>query len=382
MNLVFFAVFGVILIIYSFLNYYIGLRVWQSLGIFVPFLNSRVYWSFFWLLVFAYIIGRVSKNFLPYAVSYSLTQVGSYWLAAMVYFTMAYLLIDIVSFLGKKAGINLLDFKAGPGVGIAVLLFVVGVILFGSWSARSPRNVEYDVMINKPGNKVNSINVVMVSDIHLGTIIHNGRLVNMVNRINELNPDIILLPGDVIDENIQYFIEQNMSETFSRLNPPLGIYAVMGNHEYIGGHADEIAVHLAEAGVVVLRDEVVLVNDSFYIIGREDRDSQRFTGQSRKSIKELMAHVDPSLPLILLDHQPNNLSEHKKAGIDLQVSGHTHRGQLFPFHLITGRIFEIDWGHLQDGDYNIIVSSGYGTWGPPIRVGHRSEIVKINIQFQ
>lgn len=368
--------------IFSLINYYIGLRGWQLLGIYIPFLSSRVYWSLFWLLVFSYIVARLSRGVLPYAISSPLTQVGSYWLGAMVYFTILYLLIDFVNLIGRRRGASLLDSTLGPTLGIAVLLIVVGIILYGSWNARNPRIVEYNVTINKSGNKLDSIKAVMVSDMHLGAIIHNGRLVNMVSHINELNPDIILLPGDIIDENIQYFIDQNMSEAFSRLNPPLGIYAVMGNHEYIGGHSEEIATHLAESGVVVLRDEAVLVEDSFYIIGREDSIYQRFTGKPRKSIEELMTGVDPSLPLILMDHQPYNLGEHKNAGIDLQVSGHTHRGQLFPFHLITGRIFEIDWGHLQDGNYNIIVSSGYGTWGPPIRVGNRSEIVLINIQFQ
>lgn len=382
MNIIFIILLGITIMIFSLINYYIGLRGWQLLGIYIPFLSSRVYWSLFWLLVFSYIVARLSRGVLPYAISSPLTQVGSYWLGAMVYFTIFYLLIDFVNLIGRRRGANLLDSTLGPTLGIAILLIVVGIILYGSWNARNPRIVEYNVTINKSGNKLDSIKAVMVSDMHLGAIIHNGRLVNMVSHINELNPDIILLPGDIIDENIQYFIDQNMSEAFSRLNPPLGIYAVMGNHEYIGGHSEEIATHLAESGVVVLRDEAVLVEDSFYIIGREDSIYQRFTGKPRKSIEELMTGVDPSLPLILMDHQPYNLGEHKNAGIDLQVSGHTHRGQLFPFHLITGRIFEIDWGHLQDGNYNIIVSSGYGTWGPPIRVGNRSEIVLINIQFQ
>ncbi|HWI54984.1 MAG TPA: metallophosphoesterase, partial [Desulfobacteria bacterium] len=124
------------------------------------------------------------------------------------------------------------------------------------------------------------------------------------------------------------------------------------------------------------------VADSFYIVGRDDKSGSRFTGHKRKNLQDIISAVDRSLPVIVMDHQPTNLGETERAGVDLQVSGHTHRGQLFPNHLITRRIYEVDYGYLRKGNLNVIVSSGYGTWGPPIRVGSVAEIVDINVEFR
>ncbi|HLO04923.1 MAG TPA: metallophosphoesterase, partial [Symbiobacteriaceae bacterium] len=118
-----------------------------------------------------------------------------------------------------------------------------------------------------------------------------------------------------------------------------------------------------------------------YIIGRDDWSGQSRWGRPRKPLTEIIQGVDPALPLILMDHQPNRLNEAQAAGIDLLVCGHTHRGQMFPNHLLTRRVFEIDWGHLKKGALHVIVSLGFGTWGPPVRIGNRPEVVSIRVRF-
>jgi predicted MPP superfamily phosphohydrolase len=222
----------------------------------------------------------------------------------------------------------------------------------------------------------------MVSDIHLGEIMHNGRLMKLVKTIETLQPDILLLPGDVIDEDVGTFIKQEMAATFQKLAPKYGMYAVPGNHEYIGRQIETVVRYLEEAGIRVLRDEYVKVLDSFYIVGRDDK-SQAYYGSEleRKGLKRILEGVDDNLPLLLLAHQPNQLDEAVTNGIDLQLSGHTHKGQLFPINFITGNMFEIDYGLIHKGSLNVIVSSGFGTWGPPIRIGNRPEIVDIVINF-
>jgi predicted MPP superfamily phosphohydrolase len=211
--------------------------------------------------------------------------------------------------------------------------------------------------------------------------VHNGRLLKLVEMIKELQPDLVLLPGDVIDENPGPFLEQDMVASLRRLAPEYGIYAVPGNHDYIGRQSEEIVRHLQGAGVHVLRDEYVKVAGSFYLVGRDDRSRGRFTGKERRGLDEIMQGVDRSLPVILMDHQPFQLEQAEGQGVDIQLSGHTHLGQMFPNNLITRKIFEVDWGYLRKGSLQVIVSSGFGTWGPPIRVGNSPEVVGINIHF-
>ena len=149
----------------------------------------------------------------------------------------------------------------------------------------------------------------------------------------------------------------------------------------MGRKIDDVVKTFNDSGINVLRDKAILINNSFYVIGRDDISQESQTKVKRKELSDIIKDLDKSRPLILMDHQPRNFDDTQKQGIDLQVSGHTHRGQLFPANLITNAIFELDYGYLQKNNSNFIVSSGYGTWGPPIRIGSRSEIVEININL-
>ena len=130
-----------------------------------------------------------------------------------------------------------------------------------------------------------------------------------------------------------------------------------------------------------MRDTSLLIDQRFYLVGRDDRDKSRFTGKKRKELGELMQHVDLSRPVILMDHQPFNLEKARELGVDLQVSGHTHHGQLWPFNYITNAIYELSYGYKQIGQTHFYVSTGFGTWGPPVRLGNRPEIVQIKLIF-
>ncbi len=382
MNSQFIIFFAVFFTVYSSVNYYIGLRGWQALGKFLPAGYGAAYWFIFLLLAVSYIAGRFGQNLLPAVVSNSLIVAGSYWLAAMHLFFFIFITIDLVGLFGRKLGWLTGDmerFRVGTGL-IAVIL-VVCLIIYGVWNARNPRLVHYEINIAKPAGSLEKLRVVMISDIHLGRIVNNGRLMNLIEMVNAQEPDLVLLPGDIIDENIDPFVEQRMADSLLMLKPKYGTFAVFGNHEYIGGHSEEAFSHLQSAGVKVLRDSYLIVEDSFYIVGRDDRTRERFQGQRRQELSAVMDGLDLSLPVILLDHQPYDLAESQEQGVDLQLSGHTHLGQLFPFNFITKRMFEIDWGYLRKGDLHVIVSCGFGTWGPPIRLGNTPEAVSIVINF-
>jgi predicted MPP superfamily phosphohydrolase len=204
---------------------------------------------------------------------------------------------------------------------------------------------------------------------------------SIVAQINALNPDIVLFAGDVTDEDLRPVIENNLGAMITSIRSRYGVYAITGNHEYIGG-AVKAVKYLEEHGVKMLRDTTITIDSSFCLAGRNDRDSKRFTGTERKPFEEVLSGADKNLPLILMDHQPFNLELSENAGVDLHLSGHTHNGQMWPLNYITGSIFELDWGYKKRGNTNYYVSCGAGTWGPPVRTGNRPEIVNIVLHFK
>jgi len=161
----------------------------------------------------------------------------------------------------------------------------------------------------------------------------------------------------------------------------LGVYACTGNHEYIGG-GDPSIHYLEQNGITVLRDSVALIGDAFYLVGREDLQKKYSTHENRASLEDLLEGLDFSKPIIMLDHQPYALDKVEEAGVDLQISGHTHHGQLWPLGYVTQKIFEVSRGYKKKGETHFYVSTGYGTWGPPVRTGNRPEIVLFQLKFQ
>ncbi|MFA5418464.1 MAG: metallophosphoesterase, partial [Bacteroidales bacterium] len=212
-------------------------------------------------------------------------------------------------------------------------------------------------------------------------IIEKRHLRGIVDQVNALNPDIILIPGDIIDEDISPVIHTNVGEVLLQLRAKYGMYAVTGNHEYIGG-VNKAKEYLTSHGITLLSDTALLIDDSFYVIGREDLAISQFSGKRRKELSDIVEDIDTSKPMILLDHQPIGLAQAESAGIDLQLSGHTHHGQLWPFNYITNRIFEVSRGLIKKGNTYILVSSGIGGWGPPVRTNSRPEILDITITFR
>lgn len=375
------------LVIYGGINFWIGLRAWQGLFKFLPHAaNYRaVYWVFFALIAFSYILGRSLQNFFPATLNRIIAWVGSYWMAAMFYLVLILSVFEILRLADRLLHIIPTSIKGNPSfplvLGLAIFLAITGILAYGTLNAMNPKIHRYELTTQKKAGDLTDLHIVMVSDIHLGTIHQNSTLTGLVERVNELNPDLILFAGDVLDENVEVFIEQKMADTFRLLKAKYGVFASLGNHEYIGGHAEEAIQYLGEGGIKVLRDEAVKVTDSFYVIGRDDASGGRYRGVKRSDLHPLVEPLDRSLPLILIDHQPSLIDEAVAEGIDLQLSGHTHSGQMWPNQYITRKIFPMDWGLLQKGSFNLIVSNGYGTWGPPIRIGNQPEIVDIHIQF-
>jgi predicted MPP superfamily phosphohydrolase len=255
------------------------------------------------------------------------------------------------------------------------------VVLLGHINALNPRVKRIDIYVDKKAGEMKTLHIAAASDIHLGTLVGPRRTAKLVRMLNECKADMILFAGDIVDEDLAPVIRYDLGRSLLKLKAPLGVYAITGNHEYIGG-ADAAVEYLETHGVKMLRDTVIKIKDSFYIAGRNDRDSKRFSGKDRKALGDLLHGVDLTFPVIMMDHQPFNLQQVVDAGVDFQISGHTHHGQLWPFNYITDAIYEVSWGYKQKGNSQFYVSSGYGGWGPSVRTGNRPEILDIYVTFR
>lgn len=233
------------------------------------------------------------------------------------------------------------------------------------------------MVINKPANTDGQpLKVVAISDIHLGYATNKTMLAGYVDMINAQRPDIVLIGGDLIDNSVAPLRYEHMEEELSKIYAPLGVYMVPGNHEYISGIEDS-EKFIAQTPIVLLRDSVAILPNQIQLVGRDDRHNK-----GRKTLGQLTANLDKSKPVILLDHQPYDLEKTEEAGVDLQFSGHTHRGQVWPMNWIVDHLFELSYGIKKIGNSTIYVSSGLSLWGPPFRIGTDSEMVVFNITFK
>ena len=376
--------FTLVLIVHFLVNFYIFIRGWQSLSIF-PAIRPW-YLALFVVLFLSYILARVLERYIGYSAASVFNWIGSFWFAAMLYFFLFILFIDLFRLFNHWfhffPAVFFADYNKTKFIAMLCTSgLVILLITYGFINASVVRITNLKIHINKEAGKLKTLHIVMLSDIHLGTVIGPKKLGNIVEKVNALSPDIVLLVGDVVDENIRHVINQNLGVHLENIKSRYGVYAVTGNHEFIGG-ADAAVSYLEKHKVRFLRDTAVLIDSAFWIAGRNDKDMPRFTGKNRIPLEALLAKVDKSYPVILLDHQPFYLDQAAKNGVDLQFSGHTHNGQMFPLSLITRAIYKPDWGYKKIGNSHFYISCGVGTWGPPVRIGNYPEIVNAELTFQ
>ncbi len=359
-----------VLSIYGFANYYIARRLWQWLFFRLPSFGLPVYCTVFAVLAGGYILSTVLSSLLPGEVKRVLGLIGGNYLGAFMFLLPLVLLADLV----RAAG---LGGERWPLIaGIAIVSATAVIMGIGYGSARSLKTTEYTVKADKGAGE--SLKIAMISDLHLGDVVGASLLSNVVIAINEMEPDIVVFCGDTFDHGPGGVREIKQCEQLLRsITSRYGVYACMGNHDggFIGLE-DEAAAFLERCGITMLRDEALLVKDMFYVVGRKDKSE----GQ-RLSPVALLQDLDKTKPIIVLDHQPEQLSEESAAGADLVLCGHTHKGQIFPIGLITSAIYEVDYGALERDGCTMIVSSGAGTWGPRVRLGTRCEVVSITLEY-
>ena len=375
--------FSVFLLVYGSGNFYIGLRGWQAFPRNAVF--SRVYIITFILVALSYFASRIIENFSVCQASSALFWIGSFWFGFMLYFFAAALFFDIIRLSNHIFNfypsfiINNYD-RVKTVSAVSVIIITIIIHIYGFANARGLNIREISLSVPKKAGSLKELRIAFVSDIHLGTIIKNARLERMVSSINGLKPDIIILGGDVFDEDLKPVLLYNMGDILKDLKARFGTYAVSGNHEYYGG-IEEAAAYLENHGIRVLRDRVMKINNSFYIAGADDHTKKQFTGTAPLQFKDLLKDADMNLPVILAVHNPQRIKEAVDIGADVMLSGHTHNGQLWPITLITNMIYEVSYGYRKIGSTQAYVSSGYGSWGPPVRIGTSTEIMLLKLSF-
>lgn len=378
--IIFFAVFFAI---YGSANYYVFIRGWQVLP---NVYNLRILYLVAFLFVsFSYIGGRLLGRYTVGGSSQFLTWVGSFWFAISLYLFLIIVFVDLLRlsnyfFHWFPAWITLHYEGTKQITALFAIIVTTTLNVVGYINARSPHIRDITINIAKPTEKLRSLSVAVATDIHLGAIVGNSQLTNLVDMINGINPDIVFLAGDIVDEDIRPVMKENMGEILKNIRSRYGTYAVTGNHEYYSG-VEETIRYLTDHGVSFLRDSAIVIDDTFVLVGREDRTLTQMTGLTRKPLGQILAGFDKKLPILMMDHQPLGLSDAIENKVDLQVSGHTHNGQIWPIQFITHMIFELSWGFKKIGDTNFYVSCGYGTWGPPVRLVNQPEVVHITVIF-
>lgn len=392
---------------YIALNIYLFWRIKGWVQVYFPKLKGRKGWIVP-IVLYAFLASAlVIAFFLPQGrFRRGMKLVGNYWLGVLLYMIFFIVIAELGRFLLLHVFRVSKDKICVPRVrrivGCVCATLIMCISFWGVINARLVRVTPYDVTINKEaqdenGQKMDSMKIVLVADLHLGYNIGVRQVQRIVNSINKQDADLVLIAGDIFDNEWEAVDQPEELEKILRgIKSKYGVYACYGNHDIqeqilagftFGGQKEktsspEMDEFMEKAGITLLRDEGVLINDSIYIYGRRDAHRPGNGVTDRASADEITKNVDKSKPIIVLDHEPKELEELSSAGVDMDLCGHTHDGQMFPGNILVAMMWENSCGYLNvDGMHNI-VTSGVGVFGPDMRVGTKAEICPITVHFK
>lgn len=368
------------LAIYLSLHTYLGFRLaaaFSGTGLVLPVLVILAVAALF------YPVART--GFARQRWARSLRIVGSWWLAAGFYALLLALTFDIVRGLVGFTGISLpaaVTGVTGPvwvGLGAGVIALLMA---WGRYRALHPvvRRAELTFPALRRGYE---ITLAFASDLHLGETAGPARARAMVTSLLAQNADAVLLGGDIIDDD-PHRIPREVFDEIEKLRAPLGVFAVTGNHEAYHG-LRECGRALEAAGVRVLMDEAVSLGDHVRLAGLEDRPAAEQVGREvpnlATAVGALLGDEGSAGVRLLAHHTPVEMEQADRAGVDLMLCGHTHAGQYWPMRALARRSYGIAWGWREyDGGMKLYVSSGLGTWGPPVRIAAVPEIMVLTLK--
>lgn len=333
------------------------------------------------------------------AVAIVIRRISTYWIGIMLYSLLYVVLFDLLRLIAKHTKLkNTLLFSRGSviSIGSVVVACAVATCLYGIFNARNIKVNEYSVTVNKSCGSDKHLKAVLVADLHMGYAIGVDHITNMVKKINEQNADIVIIAGDIFDNSYDGMDDpEGIKAQLKSIKSKYGVYAVYGNHDIDekilmgftfdwGGkqlNSEKMTNFIKECDIKLINDESVLINDEFYLVGRRDTDKPGTEDGTRAEISELTKDLDKAKPIFVLSHEPDELQKTADAGADIDFSGHTHDGQLFPGNLTIGLFWENPCGMIKKDNMYSIVTSGVGVYGTFMRVGTDAEICSVDIDF-
>jgi predicted MPP superfamily phosphohydrolase len=346
---------------------------------FFPDKKNRKYFSCLYIiLIFTFpcieVLSHSSST--PWIANF--IKIGYYLLPYLLYLFLTVLLVDIVLMINRW--VKIIPFKIIISNTFKKTAFVIilttpllivaaGVIWQGNIQINS-----YQIAIPKKSSDLSHLKIAFAADLHLKGISDRVIVEKFVKKINSLNPDIVLLGGDIIEGDRQDAEMTALEQSLRKINSKYGVYAAFGNHELHGGVGN--LNFFNNSAIKVLQDSFIQIDKSFYLIGRNDVRSTK-----RKTMEELFNGMQNNLPIIMLDHHPSDFGNVSNTKVDIQLSGHTHNGQLFPLNYITSSLYDLSWGHKKINATHFFVTSGLQAWGPAVKTTGTSEIMVIDIDF-
>lgn len=333
------------------------------------------------------------------AVAIVIRRISTYWIGIMLYSLLYVVLFDLLRLIAKHTKLkNTLLFSRGSviSIGSVVVACAVATCLYGIFNARNIKVNEYSVTVNKSCGSDKHLKAVLVADLHMGYAIGVDHITNMVKKINQQNADIVIIAGDIFDNSYDGMDDpEGIKAQLKSIKSKYGVYAVYGNHDIDekilmgftfdwGGkqlNSEKMTNFIKECDIKLINDESVLINDEFYLVGRRDTDKPGTEDGTRAEISELTKDLDKTKPIFVLSHEPDELQKTADAGADIDFSGHTHDGQLFPGNLTIGLFWENPCGMIKKDNMYSIVTSGVGVYGTFMRVGTDAEICSVDIDF-
>ena len=386
--------------VYLLANYYLLRRTMGWVKAWFPFFRAVRHWALPVAVQVFLACSIVIAFFLPEGRARRVMKlIGNYWLGVLLYVLLAVAAADLLRLLLGYA----LPFKhifittrmhriAGCLCAFAILISS----LWGVVNARIIHVTPYDVTVEKSVAGMDEMKVVLAADLHLGYNIGRREMQQMVEKINAQDADIVVIAGDIFDNEWEALDDPDgIAATLRGIRSKYGVYACYGNHDIeekvLAGFTfrqsakkesdPRMDAFLKEADITLLHDEGTLIDGKFYLYGRPDAHRPGRGIEVRKTPDEITAEMDKGKPIIVLDHQPKELQALADAGVDLDLCGHTHDGQMFPGNLTIRLMWENACGYLRKGKMHNIVTAGVGVFGPDMRVGTQAEICPITVHF-
>jgi predicted MPP superfamily phosphohydrolase len=366
------------LLIYGGFHLYFFLKAKAAFSLPRSFLLLLV--TFLLVMVAAPILVRIAEHSGRNQLAMFLAYFGYTWMGIVFLFVVASLAVDccriiisISSFILHKKSLLQITAKRAFYIPLTFSIFVSVVGAFEAWDIQIEK---VTLASEKIPSSLNGLRIVQISDVHLGLIVRHKRLRKILNAVQIADPDILVSTGDLVDGQINEL--EGLAEMLNAIKPRYGKYAVTGNHEFYAGLQESLAF-TENSGFKVLQNEGQSVTDYFTVAGVNDRVQKYFNNSPEISESEMLKALDREKFTLLLKHRPE--VDQKSLGLfDLQLSGHTHKGQIFPFNIITLLYFPVHWGFLNPLDHSFLyVSRGSGTWGPPIRFLSPPEVTLIEL---